>query len=94
LNRRILAIEGVVDAVVFAPENDADRLAAMVVAPELKSSDILDGLRLEVESVFLPRPVYMVPNLPRQETGKLANRDVIKLFGDMMKTKSSEKQEP
>jgi len=93
LNRRILTIEGVVDAVVFAPENDAERLAAMVVAPELKSSDILDGLRLEVESVFLPRPVYMVPNLPRQETGKLANRDVMKLFGDMMKTKSSEKQE-
>jgi len=83
LNRCLLAIRGVVDGVIFLPENTNGRLAALVVAPELEPTDILGGLKSEVEPVFLPRPVYMVSDLPRQETGKLANKDIMKLFEDM-----------
>lgn len=94
LNRRLLAIQGVVDGVVFMPENSTERLAAMVVAPELQAIDVLRELKPEIESIFLPRPVYMVPDLPRQETGKLANKDVIKLFEDMMRLKNPNSQRP
>lgn len=91
LNRRLLAIKGVLDGVVFMPDGSAKRLVAMVVAPGLKPADILNVLKSGVESVFLPRPVYMVSALPRQETGKLIREDMLKLYQDVA-MKSSGKQ--
>jgi acyl-coenzyme A synthetase/AMP-(fatty) acid ligase len=85
VNRRLLSIKGVSDGVVFKPENVGERLAALVVAPELEASDVHDELKLVLDPVFLPRPIYMVPLLPRQETGKLAIKEVNKLFEQMKK---------
>lgn len=87
MNFRLREITGVVDGVIFEPGGDADRLAALVVAPELSVSDILNGLRAKVEPVFLPRPVIKVAELPRQETGKLAINAVRQLFADLKGTK-------
>lgn len=87
LNCRLLAIEGVVDGVIFKPDGNTERLAAMVVAPGLAPAAILGKLRLEIDSVFLPRPVYMVPALPRQETGKLAHQDMMSLYVDIARKK-------
>jgi acyl-coenzyme A synthetase/AMP-(fatty) acid ligase len=89
LNRRLLAIPGVIDGVVFKPRSGSERLAAFVVAPTLKPSDILDALRPVVESVFLPRPVLMISTLPRQETGKLANSAVMEMFEDVLRAKQA-----
>jgi acyl-coenzyme A synthetase/AMP-(fatty) acid ligase len=83
INFRLREIPGVVDGVVFAPGDDAERLAALVVAPDLSVSDILGGLRAKVEPVFLPRPVIKVAELPRQETGKLAINAVQQLFAEL-----------
>ncbi len=94
LNRRLLAIPGVIDGVVFIPRSESERLAAFVVAPQLKPSDILDALRPVVESVFLPRPVLMVSTLPRQETGKLANLAVTKMFEDILRAKQPNPETP
>ena len=80
LNHRLMAIPGVVDGVIFMPDSNHKRLAAMVVAPELTSSDILGKLKTQIEPVFLPRPVYMVSALPRQETGKMSRKMVVELF--------------
>jgi acyl-coenzyme A synthetase/AMP-(fatty) acid ligase len=80
LNRHLSALPGVKDGVIFMPDPDAKRLAALVVAPDLQRSDILEGLRDNVDSAFLPRPVRMVPALPRQETGKLSRKAVLDLF--------------
>jgi acyl-coenzyme A synthetase/AMP-(fatty) acid ligase len=80
LNRRLAAISGVVDGVIFIPESSPDRLAAMVVAPKLNPADILGELKDQIEPVFLPRPIYMISALPRQETGKLARKAVLDLF--------------
>ena len=82
MNFRLREIAGVDDGVIFEPVENAERLAALVVAPDLSVSDILDGLRGKVEPVFLPRPVIKVAELPRQETGKLAISAVRKLFAD------------
>ena len=74
LNRRLLAIAGVEDAVVFTLDPDASgvcRLAALVVAPALAETQILAALRESIDPVFLPRPLRRVATLPRNAAGKL-----------------------
>ena len=80
LNHRLQTIPGVVDGVMFMPHADSKRLAALVVAPTLEPSEIVAQLRLGIDSVFLPRPVYKVDILPRLETGKLARKKILELF--------------
>jgi acyl-coenzyme A synthetase/AMP-(fatty) acid ligase len=76
LTRRLLAIDGVIDAVVFQLDAESvpagvRRLAALVVAPDLSEARILDALRASVDPAFLPRPLRRVDALPRNATGKL-----------------------
>lgn len=80
LNHQLCRVPGVIDGVVFAREEQPDRLAALVVAPGMEISDVLAGLKERVEPVFLPRPIYKVDMLPRQETGKIAVRAVHEMF--------------
>ena len=56
------------------------RSAALVVAPDLEAAEILAQLRPDIEPAFLPRPLYRVPELPRQETGKLARNKLVELY--------------
>jgi acyl-coenzyme A synthetase/AMP-(fatty) acid ligase len=77
LNHQLNAIAGVVDGAFFVREETEDslagsgRLAAIVVAPGLDAATILQALRERIDPVFLPRPVLLVAQLPRNETGKL-----------------------
>jgi acyl-coenzyme A synthetase/AMP-(fatty) acid ligase len=80
INHQLRGLSGVVDGVVFAREDNPDRLAALVVAPGMEVSTILDALKERVEPVFLPRPMYKVDMLPRQETGKIAVKAVHDMF--------------
>lgn len=75
LTRKLLAVPGVEDGVVFQLD-DADamgvrRIAALAVAPGLDEATILAALRQQIDPVFLPRPLRRVAALPRNETGKL-----------------------
>ena len=89
LNLRLQAIPGVVDGVIFMPNADSKRLAALVVAPTLESSDIVAQLRLGIEAAFLPRPIYKVPKLPRQETGKLTRKSIVDLFARAKRSRTT-----
>jgi acyl-coenzyme A synthetase/AMP-(fatty) acid ligase len=75
LTRRLLAIAGVRDAVVFqpdaAPSGAVRRIAALVVAPSLTPDFISEQLAHNVDPAFIPRPLLIVPQLPRNEVGKL-----------------------
>lgn len=73
LTRRLLAVEGVQDAVVFQPEGNGAvrRLAALVVAPATSAAEIRTALRACIDPAFLPRPLVKVERLPRNELGKL-----------------------
>jgi len=74
LTRRLLAIPGVEDGMMFVLDPDAtgiSRLAALVVAPSLREGDVLGTLRQSIDPVFLPRPLRCVAALPRNATGKL-----------------------
>jgi len=85
LTRRLLALPGVQDGVVF--QLDADRagvrrLAALVVAPQRSEAELLAALRLAIDPAFLPRPLRRVAALPRNETGKLPRAALLGLLGD------------
>ena len=80
LNHRLREIPGVEDGVIFQLENNQNRLAALVVAPDLTVADILSQLRNQLDPLFIPRPVYRVTDLPRQETGKMPIKAVEELF--------------
>lgn len=85
LTYKLLSIPGVVDGVVFQPD-DADeaptlqRPAALVVAPELSENEILAAFSRLIDPVFLPRPLRRVDDLPRNATGKLPRGTLKKLL--------------
>ncbi len=84
LNHHLNAIEGVLDgAFVMAGDLDSDsvsRLAAFVVAPGRSAEFIIDELRRRIDVVFLPRPVCLVPALPRDAVGKLPHAEIQRLI--------------
>ena len=84
LSRRLLAIPGVEDGVVFQPDdqggNPARRLAALVVAPQIGEREILARLRRQIDPVFLPRPLRRVAQLPRNGVGKLPREALLGLL--------------
>lgn len=74
LTARVLAIQGVQDAVVFQPDTGPGlvrRLAALVVAPGLDAAAIRAALAQGIDPVFMPRPLLLLPSLPRTAAGKL-----------------------
>ncbi len=81
LTRRLLAIAGVEDAVVFQPDAAASgvvrRVAALVVAPTLTLEVIVEQLSHSVDAAFIPRPLVRVAALPRNEVGKLPREKLL-----------------
>ena len=74
LTQRIMRIPGVMDAVVFQPEESRGlvrRLAALVVAPGLTNAQIRAALEGAIDSAFMPRPLVILDSLPRTTAGKL-----------------------
>lgn len=86
LNHQLAAVPGVVDGAFFLPDEEgADgitRLTAFVVAPGLSARQITAALRQRVEAIFLPRPLVLVDELPRNSTGKLPRSGLQALYAD------------
>jgi acyl-coenzyme A synthetase/AMP-(fatty) acid ligase len=89
LTRRLLDIPGVRDAVMFQPADSeaaaqgvgrVHRVAAAVVAPTLSAHDILTAMAQGVDAVFLPRPLLLVAELPRNELGKTGRAELLRLL--------------
>jgi acyl-coenzyme A synthetase/AMP-(fatty) acid ligase len=84
LTRRVLAIEGVSDAIVFQPDGEGvatiRRVAALIVAPGLSSKQVLAKLASSVDPAFLPRPLLVVEKLPRNEVGKLSRERLLQML--------------
>lgn len=81
LNQKLLEIDGVQDGVFFLPDERSEtvtRLMACVVAPGKTAEEIQQALRLRLDPVFLPRPLLLVPGLPRNDTGKLPREALLK----------------
>jgi len=88
LSQKLNEIEGVQDGVFFIPDEmgtSVTRLIAFVVAPEKAAEHILSSLRAVIDPVFLPRPLHLVPHLPRNETGKLTREALLGLLQELHK---------
>ena len=86
LNIRLNEVTGVLDGVIMVPDElDArvPRLCAVVVAPDVTKEQILSSLVQRVDPVFLPRPIYFVNHLPRNESGKLPRDAMDKLLEEL-----------
>jgi acyl-coenzyme A synthetase/AMP-(fatty) acid ligase len=86
LNARLRNIQGVLDATFLVQEHDGDtvpRLTALVVAPALDAAAIRRELAQQVDPAFLPRPLYFVAQLPRNENGKLPRTALLELLGTL-----------
>jgi acyl-coenzyme A synthetase/AMP-(fatty) acid ligase len=84
LNFHLNSIEGVLDGVFVAPQEDGDnvtRLAAYVVAPGLGAEAVMNALRQRIDPAFLPRPLSLVDFLPRNATGKLPREAFDRIAG-------------
>ena len=77
LNYHLNSIAGIEDGAFWLPDDVTDgvvRPIAFVVAPTLRTADIVGALRERLEAVFVPRRVVQVASLPREGTGKLTAR--------------------
>lgn len=80
LSQQLVSIPGVLDGAFFIREDAAPsvagvvRLAALAVAPGLDPEQIIASLRERIDPVFLPRPLVLVEELPRTDTGKLTQQ--------------------
>jgi acyl-coenzyme A synthetase/AMP-(fatty) acid ligase len=83
LNLRLNDIEGVRDAIFVAPDDASEgsaRLLALVVAPELTEGEIVRRLAERIDPAFMPRPLYKIDRLPRNELGKLPRAELLALI--------------
>jgi len=86
LNQKLLEVPGVVDGAFYVPDGERGRdprLCALVVAPTLSRSQVLEALAERLDPVFLPRPLFLVDELPRNETGKLARAALAALVKEL-----------
>jgi len=83
LTRILAGLPGVEDGVFVAPPdldgNPRARLAAAVVAPGRTAAEVVAALRDRVEPAFLPRPLLVLPELPRDAVGKLRREELLRL---------------
>ncbi|MDJ0805484.1 MAG: AMP-binding protein [Gammaproteobacteria bacterium] len=92
LNHKLNQIEGVLDGTFVTPD-DTDsgmqRLSALVVAPSLNKELLLAALAQSLDAAFLPRPLYLVDELPRSSTGKLPRQALMHLLNRLHKAASN-----
>jgi acyl-coenzyme A synthetase/AMP-(fatty) acid ligase len=86
LNHQLGAVPGVVDGAFFLPDEEGPdgitRLTAFVVAPGLTARQVTVELRQRIDAIFLPRPLVLVDQLPRNSTGKLPRGDLQALYAE------------
>ena len=81
LNSELLRVPGVRDGVFWLRDAPGEaRLAAFAVAPDMSAAQVLAPLRKRVDPVFLPRPLILVPSLPRNRAGKLTRESLNELI--------------
>jgi acyl-coenzyme A synthetase/AMP-(fatty) acid ligase len=80
LNQILTQLPAIEDGVFFKLKNG--RLAALVVSP-LSKNAIITELKPAIDAVFLPRMIYQVAKLPRNDTGKLIKSELEQLIKEL-----------
>lgn len=73
LSHQLRQLDGVQDGVFFLPDNDgiANQRPAALVVTALTRHQVLSALAQRIDPVFLPRPLKIVAEIPRNEVGKI-----------------------
>ncbi len=83
ITRRLRAVDGVEDAIAFQPEaaasGVANRVAALVVSRGISARAIAEQLVTGLDAVFLPRPLVLVDEIPRDAVGKVSRAKLLEL---------------
>lgn len=90
LTLKLQSIDAVDDAIIFLPESnhEVNRLAAFAVTSKYTRQELLTILSEKIDSVFLPRPLYVVKELPYNETGKLTLKSLELLLQQLRQKKN------
>lgn len=94
MNKILLSAPDVMDGVIFFPTDDfpstekhkTQRLAAIVAFQksetdkEQQKKQLLHYFRQRLDPVFIPRPLYVVDALPREENGKLPRSKLLSFY--------------
>jgi len=73
LNRLLMQSPQVMDGIFF--KRDDERLAAFVISNASKK-EIIGNLKYSIDAAFLPRSLYYLSKLPRNETGKIIQSEL------------------
>lgn len=83
INQLLFGFNGLQDGVVIFPEQrrPVPRLVAIVVLKKGVEAPVLrDYFRQHLDAAFVPRPIFTVDSLPREESGKLSAKRVLELY--------------
>jgi acyl-coenzyme A synthetase/AMP-(fatty) acid ligase len=84
ITRKLTSLPGVLDAVVFVPEQgDNARPAALVVAPGQTEAQLRSALAGLIDPIFIPRPMRQVAALPRNALGKMQRAELTTLLAKL-----------
>lgn len=88
INQILLRFEGIKDGIVLRPDVNAtsERLCAIIVLnSEVEKEALMSFLREQLDSAFVPRPIYEVNELPRETNGKLLKSKIDTLLASLRK---------
>lgn len=88
LNDHLRSIDGVVDGTFVSGSDGNGRLSALVVAPTLDAGSIRIALADRIDAAFMPRPLVLVRELPRDERGKLPQALLRAMVGESVDDRS------
>lgn len=97
INQVLNDFSGLSDGVIFQPPAGNSgatitRLAAIVsLKPSSSTAQLKHYLAQHLDSAFVPRPIYVVDALNREENGKLPRAKVIDLYQQLSKKRASER---
>ncbi|WP_221897855.1 AMP-binding protein [Bathymodiolus japonicus methanotrophic gill symbiont] len=77
LNHRLTSIDSIEDGVFFPGNNE--RLSAIVVS-QLSRAEIIQHLKQSIDAVFMPRTIYSVSAIPRNNMGKIIKTELDQLI--------------
>ena len=83
MNKLLLATPGVIDGVVFMPDDGTQtitRPVALVVSTSATKQDVSARFAAHLDPVFMPRPLLMVDALPREDNGKLPRAKLLAFY--------------
>jgi acyl-coenzyme A synthetase/AMP-(fatty) acid ligase len=89
VNNVMASFVGLIDGVVFFPQQSkaVPRLVALAVLTQGSSLDQLRRhFKQQLDAAFVPRPIYLVKALPREDSGKLTNIKLLSFYQSLSKT--------